>query len=126
MIKLVNKISINKSKSIYILLDGLNIQTPFQLYNLLNEKLTFPDYFGQNLDALYDVMTDLSWSKSKVKIDIVHYDSLIKEDEEFRKSVLGVLFDIASFWADEEKGRVNIQLEKTPISTTDLAELNSL
>jgi hypothetical protein len=25
------------------------------------EALAFPDYFGHNLDALYDCLTDLSW-----------------------------------------------------------------
>ena len=25
------------------------------------EALDFPDWFGQNLDALYDSLTDLSW-----------------------------------------------------------------
>ncbi|HEY2061141.1 barstar family protein [Amycolatopsis sp. NBC_01480] len=25
------------------------------------EAMSFPDYFGRNLDALYDMLTDLSW-----------------------------------------------------------------
>ncbi len=123
MIKLINKITPNKSKKTYILLDGKLIQTPFQLYSLLKENLNFPDYFGQNLDALYDVMTDLSWLKNKMKIDIINYDSLLKEDIEFRKDVLGVLYDTSNYWEDEEKGKVTIQIVKSPESASDVAAL---
>ncbi|MEU6153796.1 barstar family protein [Actinosynnema sp. NPDC047251] len=27
----------------------------------IGQALDFPDYYGQNLDALYDCLTDLSW-----------------------------------------------------------------
>ncbi|WP_121003199.1 barstar family protein [Saccharothrix australiensis] len=27
----------------------------------IGEAMAFPDYYGQNLDALYDCLTDLSW-----------------------------------------------------------------
>ncbi len=29
------------------------------LYGCLDRELQFPDYFGHNLDALYDVLTDI-------------------------------------------------------------------
>ena len=33
----------------------------FSLTGLSAAALSFPDWFGHNLDALYDCLTDLSW-----------------------------------------------------------------
>ena len=40
-----------------IYIDFLNIGDYDDFYAQLKEKLTLPDYFGDNLDALYDVIT---------------------------------------------------------------------
>ncbi|MGC5009335.1 barstar family protein [Streptosporangium sp. DT93] len=42
-------------------LDGLKITTSAEAMNAIAEVLDLPDHFGHNLDALYDVLTDLSW-----------------------------------------------------------------
>lgn len=52
------------------------IATKDELLSCLAEKLSFPDYFGYNWDALYDCLSDLSWLAFR-NITIVH-------DEEFR------------------------------------------
>ena len=40
-----------------ILLDGRDIPDRKVLHDLLAEKFQFPDYYGRNLDALYDLLT---------------------------------------------------------------------
>lgn len=35
------------------------VQSPQQLHQLLAEKLCFPEWYGHNLDALYDCLTEL-------------------------------------------------------------------
>ena len=42
-----------------ITIDCTPIETPAVLHELLAEKLQFPDYYGHNLDALYDCLTEL-------------------------------------------------------------------
>lgn len=42
-------------------LDGAKITTSAEAMNAIAEALDLPDHFGHNLDALYDVLTDLSW-----------------------------------------------------------------
>ena len=42
-----------------IILDSTTINTTSDLYNQLNTFLHFPDYFGYNLDALYDILTEI-------------------------------------------------------------------
>ena len=40
-------------------IDGSTVRTPEELHNCLQDELEFPEYYGKNLDALYDVLTDL-------------------------------------------------------------------
>ena len=43
-----------------ILCDFERLQTPDAVYDYLSEELAFPPYFGRNLDALHDCLTDVS------------------------------------------------------------------
>ncbi|MER6825422.1 barstar family protein [Streptosporangium sp. NPDC000563] len=42
-------------------LDGVKITTSAEAMDAIAEALDLPGTFGHNLDALYDVLTDLSW-----------------------------------------------------------------
>ena len=41
-----------------VIIDGRNIKDKQSLHTYLKEQCNFPDYYGNNLDALYDVLTD--------------------------------------------------------------------
>lgn len=41
-----------------VIIDGKNIKDKLSLHAYLKEQCNFPDYYGNNLDALYDVLTD--------------------------------------------------------------------
>ncbi len=42
-----------------IILDKAKLCAPASAHAHLMEKMAFPDYYGRNLDALYDMLTDL-------------------------------------------------------------------
>ena len=42
-----------------IILDGNILADAAQAHDYLKEMLEFPEYYGKNLDALYDCLTDL-------------------------------------------------------------------
>ncbi len=44
-------------KEIYI--DCKEMESPRQLHQALAEGLEFPDYYGNNLDALFDCLTEI-------------------------------------------------------------------
>lgn len=42
-----------------VFLDGRKIDKPADLHRAFAEDLEFPDYFGKNMDALHDCLTDI-------------------------------------------------------------------
>jgi len=65
------------------LIDGAAIETREQLHDALSRQLSFPDYYGRNLDALFDCLTDLA-EETELR--------LVRRDELFAH--LGVYADI--------------------------------
>ncbi len=43
----------------YVFLDGEKIASPAALHRAFAEALALPEYFGRNMDALHDCLTDL-------------------------------------------------------------------
>lgn len=54
-------------------LDFKELFTPRQIHEYIAEKLDFPDYYGKNLDALYDCLTDIC---EDTEVSIRNYDIL--------------------------------------------------
>ena len=59
-----------------------------ELHSYLKKKMKFPDYYGENLDALFDCLTDIS---TDTAVDI-KYDA----DNELQRAVLAVFSDAVS------------------------------
>ena len=83
---------------------GLRVETvPFAakpaLLKNIAAALAFPDWFGQNWDALEDCLTDLSWSSTVGHVLL--FDSARAGDD------FGVLVDVlassAEYWASRGK-----------------------
>ena len=43
-----------------VTLDGNILADAAQVHDYLKERLEFPEYYGSNMDALYDCLTDLN------------------------------------------------------------------
>lgn len=57
-----------------VIIDFKKIKTDEDFYSALSRKIELPDYFGNNLDALYDVISgDL---KMPLKIQLINLSSL--------------------------------------------------
>ena len=52
---------ITTSDTVFVIIDGEHLYSTEDFYDVLSVTLSFPEYFGRNLDALYDMLTDLSW-----------------------------------------------------------------
>lgn len=71
-----------------IVLDGCLITDRQALHDQLSSKLSFPDTYGRNLDALYDLLSSYPWS---VHVTLIHQSAMIgnlgKYGEAFVKTV---------------------------------------
>ena len=50
-----------------IILDGNILGDKERVHGYLKETLNFPEYYGNNLDALYDCLTELGEVKIQIK-----------------------------------------------------------
>ena len=71
-----------------VTLDALRLQQKDEAHKYLREALNFPDYYGENLDALHDCLTELD----DVSVEFVNTD---KVSGGYFAKVLGVFRDSA-------------------------------
>ena len=73
-------------------LDGRKARTLRSFYTQISKSLSFPDYFGRNLDALFDCLSDLSHlSAQRIELHLAHSEAFLsKEPADTRQAVLRV------------------------------------
>lgn len=79
-----------------ILLDFRQMQEPRQMQEYMEKRFQFPEYYGGNLDALYDMLTDITEETCVEIIGISHpyYDKIRRVfcDAEENNPYLSVAF----------------------------------
>ncbi len=74
--------------------DGKKTLTLEKFYKKISKRLLFPDYFGHNLDALADCLSDLSWiDPSDVKLFIKNHDRFLEKETEETRSIIQEIFE---------------------------------
>ena len=75
-----------------VVLNGKEIVSEQQLHELLSQTLNFPEWYGKNLDALFDCLTDVT---DETEILIIESDDLISKLGQRALLFLTVLRDAA-------------------------------
>jgi len=76
----------------YVFLDGRSCKQTDDCYATLQKQLSLPDYFGNNLDALEEVVNDLDWiQEEKIKIIILNSSELLVNEAHKKESFLDIL-----------------------------------
>lgn len=75
-----------------LLLDGREIDSREKLHRLIREQLDPPDYYGDNLDALWDL---LSSEPEELSIRLVHRKALLENIGDYGESLLELLLDLS-------------------------------
>ena len=82
-----------------VLINTYDVRDRGDLFRVFSEQLRFPDYFGNNWDAFYDCLTDLSWlNRNSTLIIIESYELLRTRD--FGTVFLDILSDAHGYWRD--------------------------
>jgi len=76
----------------HYIIDGRLMVDKVSAHTYLKETLSFPEYYGNNLDALYDVLTE---RHSPVLITIEHTDELKTLLSEYGAALLETFSDAA-------------------------------
>jgi len=63
-------------------------------------QLKFPEYYGENWDALFDCLTDLSWIKEE-EIILFHKKLPLNNPKSELQAYLDVLLHTARSWKDD-------------------------
>ena len=85
-----------------VVLDGEKIQNREMLHDVLAEGLNFPEWYGRNLDALFDCLTDL---RSGAKIVLCR--------EELLREKLGAYADVlVKVFCEAMEENASLQIER--------------
>ncbi|HRI00944.1 MAG TPA: barstar family protein [Saprospiraceae bacterium] len=104
--------SLDLSDHFVVRLYGSQICTALDFYQQIKSALSFPDYFGDNLDALYDCLMDLEWIPNQnVSIVLYEGDQIFEEDmdAEFLSDILILMDDVSESWAIHDNEDIPIK-----------------
>ena len=68
-----------------------HFKTPDEFQDFINQKLEFPDYYGHNLDALWDCLT--GYVDMPLKIEWRSFSSFRNNNEEYAAALLKLFKD---------------------------------
>jgi RNAse (barnase) inhibitor barstar len=72
-------------------LNGRSCRSHTGFYHTISKAMNFPDYFGDNLDSLDELLCDLSWiDEPNVAIVIFYYEDFLKDDKKLLEAVNNV------------------------------------
>lgn len=87
-----------------IIIDCKAIKSKDELHKLIKSKMNFPEYYGNNLDALHDCLTDIT---AETEIEV-------KNVEKFGAGFFGRLFKTEKYLqAQEYAGKFMLCLDET-------------
>ena len=78
------------------------IETKLQLHEYIAKELSFPEYYGKNLDSLYDLLTE---RREETLIELINFEKLRKTFGIYADAFLDVLHD-----ASEENKNIKFSL----------------
>lgn len=75
-----------------ICLDGREMRTRREAHDYLQRMLSLPEYYGRNLDALHDCLTEI---KGPLEIEILHAEAMMESLGVYGKMLVRVFEDVA-------------------------------
>ena len=87
-------------------LNGRACRTKDGLLKEIARTLAFPDYFGENWDALEECLCDLSWVAGRGHLLLIEQaEALLAGVDKDYRTFVSILRATGAYWASEEAGR---------------------
>ena len=86
-----------------VVLHGSVIESKAMLHDRLQEALQLPAYYGRNLDALFDVLTERS---EETELVITQWEALAEHLGHYAAALMDTLYDAA-----KENPKLTIKVE---------------
>lgn len=86
-----------------VILDGSAVESKAALHDRLQEALMLPAYYGRNLDALFDVLTERS---EETEILVTQWEALSLQLGHYAAALMDTLYDAA-----KENPKLTIKVE---------------
>lgn len=83
------------------IINGAEAKSLSAFLNEIGRAFVFPDYYGSNMNALWDCITDLEWlSKKNYALIIKNNEELLTDEpENIKDDVLQLLDEVSHNWA---------------------------
>ncbi len=86
----INYYSVDDTRLIFI--DGNICDTLEKGYITLAQQLSIPDYFGYNLDAFEEILSDLEWiEETYIRVIVINLEKLLWNDIDHKREFLDIL-----------------------------------
>ena len=87
-------------KTFYIgCIDGKECMDIESFLDSIGKAFKFPDYYGQNLNALWECLNDLDWlNENNYILRVVNYSELLIKNINIRESILESLKSVNREW----------------------------
>ena len=90
-----------------VVIDFSKCKYPMDLHNEIRKKLELPEWYGNNLDALWDMLT--GFIETPIEITVI-YKPENKMAENLKESVLKVIETFKEASEEDEEIKINIKL----------------
>ena len=80
------------------------IETKLQLHEYIAKELNFPEYYGKNLDALFDILTERS---EETLIELINFEKLKETFGIYADAFLDTIMD-----ASLENVLINVKVNR--------------
>ena len=90
-----------------VVIDFSKCKYPMDLHNEIREKLELPEWYGDNLDALWDMLT--GFIETPIEVTVI-YKPENKMAENLKESVLEVIETFKEASEEDEEIKINIKL----------------
>lgn len=78
-----------------ITVDLTGIKTRSEIHDVLTKALSLPEYYGRNLDALYDCTSEI-FAGRRIELTLVGFDTLPEEFVKYGKTIVSIFERVSS------------------------------